>query len=109
VPVPGIEEFTSELKGDSLRNPRILDECQVVTVIGEASHIADPRSLTEIEVEAIGVFESIDIKQWLVGIKPATLFLSKWVGPREKGGNAAGLELTRNVALAGAEDVRNSR
>lgn len=109
VPVPGIEKFTPELEGDPLRNPRVLDECEVVTVIGEPSYIANPGALTGIEVEAIGGFESTSIEQRFVGVKAAALFLGKRVGPRKNRGNATSLELIRNIAQARAEDVRNAR
>lgn len=63
MPIPDIEKLTPHLERYTLRNFRVLDDSNLVTVVGPAPQVRYSGAVTRIEVEPIGRLESLDIKQ----------------------------------------------
>jgi hypothetical protein len=98
VPVPHVEELGPELHADTFGNLCSLVDGEVLIVVAKAPEVRHTRSLSVIEIEAIGGLERICVEQRSSTRVIVSLALSKRVRPRENGRDACYMELVRHRA-----------
>src|SRR5580704_8865367 len=65
VPIPDIEEFTTQFEFETFGYRCVLVKCEIPVVIGKCAHVAHPRPLPEIEsVEAADRLEGGYVEEW---------------------------------------------
>lgn len=103
MPVPDVKELAAQLEIHLFLNSKVLDDGYVVIVVTETPIVRNARALAKVEVEVVVILESVLVEQWLVRFEVA-LGLRPDARPGEDAGDARCRELTRHVAVAGAEE-----
>jgi hypothetical protein len=107
--VPGIEKLCLEAQADSFRDPHILNEADVLILEVRPTQVADPRAVTEVEIEGICILESRPIQKWSFAGIVVVWILQEWIDSRNLGWNTACSELRRYIAITRSEEERNAR
>src|SRR5262249_2358382 len=105
MPVPEVEEVTSDVKGHPFRNAETFGQRDILVVVAESSQVGNAGPRAVVEVELVHRLKSRDIEERFIRVEVAFV-LGERVGPRQDGRNTCHRKLAGDIALATPEVER---